>query len=406
MHSLTHDPPRLRPEAELLLLVASPDSRTGGSARFRSLLEAGLDWDYLVQAGWHSDILPLLYWHLNATWPELVPPAVLRRLQECFCRTSIRGLLLMNELVRLLKLFERHDIHALPFKGPTLAWSLYGNLALRPMGDLDVFVTGQDVRRAKQVLIDEGYRLDIDMDANEVNRRLETDFFLGFRAPNVDVRIELHWDLLHPRLRGGEGIDCIWDSVTWSHLAGQPVRTLRAEQLLMLLCIHGHRHDWERLKWIGDVGRLIAAHPDLNWPGIRRDAARMEQDPAVLMGAFLASSLLGVRLPDTIRGIVRNDRSLPPQMGLVCGRLFRPKHNLPGFREWQSYLELVDASSGELSWMFQPRSFLRYLAWVVTPNYWTRLELRVPRSFALLHYVYRPMQLVRRHGIALVDRLK
>jgi hypothetical protein len=376
------------------------------SPRLRSLVEAGLDWEYLLQAGWHSDVLPLIYWHVNATCPELVPPALLTGLQECFRRTSLRNLSLTNELVRLLKLFEKHGIQSLPFKGPSLALSLYGNVALRPTGDLDVFVAKPDIRAAKQLLINHGYRLDLEMDANEANRRLEADFFLGFRPPQGDVRIEVHWDLLHRRLRGREGIEPVWQSVTRSELAGQPVLALPVEQLLLFLCIHGHRHEWERLKWIGDVGRLIVAHPDLDWPGIRRDAARMEQERAFLMGAFLASSLLGVQLPEPLGRILRDDPSLAAQTGLICGRLFRQKHDLPGFREWLAYVQGVNGSSGEVSGAFQPRSFLRYLSAVIAPNYWSRFALQVPRWLTFLHYVHRPIQLVRRHGVALVERLR
>ena len=41
------------------------------------------------------------------------------------------GLRLTAELLRLLDLLERHAIPALPFKGPALAFALYGDVALR-----------------------------------------------------------------------------------------------------------------------------------------------------------------------------------------------------------------------------------------------------------------------------------
>jgi hypothetical protein len=370
------------------------------------LLGVDLDWAYLLQAGWHNDVLPLLYWHLNTTCPERVPPSILRELREFFCQTSVRNLAMTHELVRLLGLFRRHNIQALPFKGPSLALSLYGNVALRPVGDLDILVAKQDFRTVKQLLVDEGYRLDIEMNAEEAARRLEEDFFLGFRRPHGDIRIEIHWELLHTRLRGRAAIGSVWNSVTRSELAGQPTLALPAKELLLLLCIHGQRHDWERLKWIGDVGRLIETNPHIDWADVRRNAANMEQERAILMGTFLVSSLLGVQLPEAILRILRDAPSLAAQAGLICGRLFRPNRDLPGFREWLAYVEAVSGSSGEVSGGLQPQRRLQYLSAVIAPNYWGRFDLLVPRWLTFLHYVHRPMQLVRRHGVALFDRLR
>ncbi|MCA9471117.1 MAG: nucleotidyltransferase family protein [Nitrospira sp.] len=42
------------------------------------------------------------------------------------------------------------------------------------------------------------------------------------------------------------------------------VRSLRAEELLLILCVHGSKHVWEELKWVCDVTELIRAQ-QIGW---------------------------------------------------------------------------------------------------------------------------------------------
>ena len=57
-------------------------------------------------------------------------------------------------LFGVLDLAEQHGVRVLPFKGPTLAVLLYGELALRPTGDVDVLVSAADRETLGQALLD------------------------------------------------------------------------------------------------------------------------------------------------------------------------------------------------------------------------------------------------------------
>jgi len=43
------------------------------------------------------------------------------------------------------------------------------------------------------------------------------------------------------------------------------VSALSVEDELVLICIHGAKHFWERLMWIADVAALISAQTAINW---------------------------------------------------------------------------------------------------------------------------------------------
>jgi hypothetical protein len=90
-----------------------------------------------------------LYQSLNTTCPEAVPKANLAQLRNYFHANAQRNLFLTQELLKLLTLFKTNGISAIPYKGPVLAVAVYGNLALRQFGDLDILVHKRDVLRAK-----------------------------------------------------------------------------------------------------------------------------------------------------------------------------------------------------------------------------------------------------------------
>ena len=54
--------------------------------------------------------------------------------------------------------FERRQLRAVPYKGPVLAQSAYGDLGLRSFSDLDFLISPADFERAKQALAEIGYR--------------------------------------------------------------------------------------------------------------------------------------------------------------------------------------------------------------------------------------------------------
>ena len=148
----------LRPEDELLVLVASVGSDPERTERINALVEKGLKWDMLIESASHYGLLPLLYWHIKSNCRAAVPEAILDQLQNDFHETSKTNLLLADELLKILSHLESQGILAVPFKGPTLAVKAYGNLALRQFGDLDILLGEENLPRAKALLSAMGYQ--------------------------------------------------------------------------------------------------------------------------------------------------------------------------------------------------------------------------------------------------------
>jgi len=140
---------KILPEDELLLLCGRTTLKPENKVKIISLIEKGIDWDYLIQRAHQHRLTQLLYWNLK-NFPEDVPENVLADLKEDFQVNAQRNMLMMGELLKILKLLEAEGITAVSYKGLVLADYAYGNIALRQFGDIDIFVYRQNVLKVSR----------------------------------------------------------------------------------------------------------------------------------------------------------------------------------------------------------------------------------------------------------------
>src|SRR5258708_33692431 len=110
-----------RLEGQILICIARPSLDDGGADKLRQLLRSDLDWEYLLQMADRHCLVPLLYNHLSAVAPAMVPQRVMSRLGDINYQNTQSSFFLTGELLKLLECLEANRIDAVPFKGPTLA---------------------------------------------------------------------------------------------------------------------------------------------------------------------------------------------------------------------------------------------------------------------------------------------
>ena len=179
-----------------------------------------------------------------------MPKPTLEELREHFYANAGRNLFLAKELIKLLHLFDAHEISAIPYKGPVLAVSVYGNLAFREFGDLDILVRERDYQRAQHLLSAQGYRLmkEFDWESTFVHDSgtFAVDLHKGMTAQ--DFSSPLDFEYLSGRLQ----------RIT---VAGTEVPTLSPGDTLLMLAIQITKDSGSRyfqLAKICDMAELLA----------------------------------------------------------------------------------------------------------------------------------------------------
>src|SRR6202040_3025617 len=78
---------------------------------------------------------------------------------------------------------------------------------------------------------------------------------------------------------------------------GRDVPALSLEDELILICVHGAKHFWERLMWIADVAALISAKQTPDFNRAIAVASEVGAERILRLGLRLASDVLGAKLP-------------------------------------------------------------------------------------------------------------
>jgi hypothetical protein len=387
----------LRPEVELLLCCARTHIDSTNARRIRALVQQGVDWGYLTAMACRHGTLPLLNRGLNATCPDAVPEAVLAQLREHFEANARRNLFLTGELLRLLHLLDAHGIVAVPFKGPVLAETVYGNLALRQFIDLDILVHERHVPQAEDLLISQGYRLWAGQAEAQETARSSPGYEYTFMNGNKNVTVDLHWEIMNGHIPFPLDLERLWDRLESISLGGTTVYNLGPEDLLLILCAHGSKHgpiSKGRLIWICDVAELISVHPELDWAQVTKRASRLGSQRMLYLGLFLARDLLGTVLPGEIWERVKADPVVASLASQVRERLFTGADvPLQSAEKHAFYIRMRERWRDRLSCLL----YLVRERRILVPNAKDHAFLPLPASFSFLYYLLRPVRLVREY---------
>jgi hypothetical protein len=313
-------PPGTRPEIALLLCCARTRVDREGVEQIRTLLRADLDWQYLMQETRAQGVTPLLYRSLRSHCPEAIPQTILHQLQRHFHANAFHNLFLARELLKICKLFEAHGIPAIPFKGPTLAALAYDDLSLRRFDDLDILIDKKDLARAKELLTAQRYHFTLS-EAQEA-AYLRSHFHFHFVRADSKVIVELHWALAGKHWSFPFDFERLRERLMPVVCGGAAMPSFQPEDLLLFLCVHGSRHQWQRLMWICDIAELIRTQPRMDWQRLLGQAETSGGKRMLLLGLFLANDLLGADLPGDVWQSIREDPPVKSLAGQVWAQLF------------------------------------------------------------------------------------
>lgn len=384
-----------RPEIELLLDCARTTIDAETKDRIQRSIRENIDWIYLLQTAARHGILPLLARNLQATCPESVPVPLRFQLDDHFQNTAARNSFLTAELLKLLKLFESHGMIAIPFKGPVLASSVYGNLALRQFGDLDLFVTKQDILTAKKLLLSHGYhqQQDLGWECHFVDKenRINVDLHRSIVPDHFNLRLEFDRSRLVPFI--------IEDARVW---------TIPPEELLLLLAVQLGKDccHWKvRLIQLCDSAELIRTYPGLDWARLWERARESGCERMLSLNLFLIHQLFGTPLPESVLEKIKADPAIEPLAHHIHSRLWREPDEIP---DEPSLWSFFWSYNHRFYWKMRERPrdrWLYSLHWLKTcsraaflPNEIDYQRFRFPKTLSFLSYPLHLARLLLKHG--------
>jgi putative nucleotidyltransferase-like protein len=370
-------------EWSALLECASP---AGDPRRLADLLKS-VDWARLLVLAEEHGVEGLLAASLREVEGALVPPEIKQRLAERKRAQTFFTLRLNAELFRLLEQFRANRIGAVVVKGPVLAVQAYGDPAMRCYGDLDLLVRQQDIRRATELMSAAGFVPAVPLSAIDAGK-IPGQYL--FYKPDSKLIVELHNDFTLRYFPRRLPLEEFFARQIRVQVDGQAVPALSVEDELVLVCIHGAKHFWERLMWITDVAALVSRQTGMDWERVADSASAVEAERMLHTGLRLAADLLKLQLPGKVQAAVQADVTAA-RLAEQCGKWLPAAGNTPpGLFERAAFR--LRMRGGLLS---APAYLLR-LSFSPTEEDWNESQPGSHRGF--LDAIRRPFRLARKYG--------
>ncbi len=374
-------------EDEVLQLCSRARLDQAAVDRIKGLAGEHPDWDYLCKIAQRHGMLPLLYHQLNQTARDLVPADYLKRLKLIYQENAARNLILNAELLSIVQDLRANAIESLPFKGPTLAMMAYRDLALRCFVDLDLIVRRRDVAAAREILIARGYRPTRKLSPQQERLLLASQHNIRFSRDEGLMIVELHWRVAAELYSASVDEEELWANLETITLDNVKLKTFPPEELVYSLCIHGSRHLWERLSWIGDLAALIS-HGTIDWERLLQLSEKNRTEGMLFLGLQLANDLCGAPLPPHVHRRIATDSDTKRLAIEIAERLFRSPEYVPlsPLKTFKYNLRI------RKSWSARAR----YCAFAFSPSDDDLDAIALPRFLNFGYYLFRPIRLFRR----------
>lgn len=326
----------------------------------------------LFEYGRNHRLLPLIVERLRRARIDAETSALVQSARQALVGSSLA---LAAEHDRLLALFSANSLDVRSYKGPDLARRLWGDVAMRAMGDLDFLVRPRDVIRAHDLLIEHGYHPKVHVGPNQWRPFIRYEHDRAYVRADDGMVVELHWKYFD-RYIAFE----LTEEEVWGGDAGND-----PEIDLVVLSLHGAKHAWTSAGWIVDIAAMLIREPPNE--SILSGLARLTgTSRALTLALALASGYTGLKLEKPLAERIARDRAARELCNTTLkGPISRPRTTADTVDDPSFYLQTRER--------FVDR-FHYHWYWIFTPNIDDQNVLNAPAWLAWLNYPVRVVRLL------------
>jgi len=233
---------------------------------------------------------------------NLIPKGSLSRLKQTYYRSLSRNMILYEHFRNAVEAFSKEGISVIALKGIFLAETIYKDIGLRQMSDIDLLVKKEDIEKCRKLLLDMGYKY-TELYKSDFIKELD---LLKHLPPLVlnGVSIELHTKIHLDTPDFSVNIDDYWERSQQLTLSNMPVQSLSIEDLIQHLCLHLNDHFNEgnpQLYSIVDISEVIKKyHSKINWDFLSESCNLYNCSSIVFKYLLLIEKYFDVVIPDYI----------------------------------------------------------------------------------------------------------
>ncbi len=280
------------------------------------------DWESLLDRALRFKVGGLFYRETRRRdFPgDLVPVEVRHRLRDAYRNVATINTGLFLGVTRVLAAFAEEGLPVIALKGLSLARQVYGDIALRPMSDIDLLVKEEDLVRAGRILLTLGYG----QDCPAWESMSKGSHHLPPFRNGSSATIEVHWTIVPPDSPIRVDLDGLWKRARPIEVDDVGALALSPEDLVLHLCIHacGDLASGLDLIPLCDIAGVIRTFGGgIDWQAVTERASRWGGRKCVYLMLLLVRELLGAAPPDTVLAGARPDDYQPVFLDSALGQI-------------------------------------------------------------------------------------
>jgi len=212
-------------------------------SRVKHIIAEPLQWERVVDSAFSENIAPLLYVNLkNFGEANLVPHETLDKLKKAYYANLGRNMYLFSELRRILEAFNNKKVDTMVLKGAALANTVYSDIALRSMCDIDLLVNQEDLSCVKGIMSDLDYAVNTEVRSEEWYIKKHGFHLAPFKHNNESIAVEIHWNIAKKSYN--IDINKWWKRAITTEIDNYTTFIPSAEDMLLHLCLHLHHQNY------------------------------------------------------------------------------------------------------------------------------------------------------------------
>jgi hypothetical protein len=312
----------IAPELELVTHTSKITLGDRDRSAVKALGRGGLDWQEVLRLAEWFQVGGFLAAHLKEPDFALEAPQEIRdaayRLAE---ENRVRYVFFIEpELERILATLNRDQIPAIALKGAALNRLVYGDLGLRPVGDVDLLIEEKHLGRARRLIDELGYSQN-ESSSDESGNLDNYHYCPRLLSPDGSIEIELHRHLVRRSSALHFDVDELWSQAREREVGGHSVWILGPVDLISHLCLKFvvdrslRQHSYAALRQLADIAETIDFYAEeLDWPVLVRQAKSRSHSAPIFCALWTARHLLGLEIDpdvlDQIRPVGTDDNQL------------------------------------------------------------------------------------------------
>ncbi len=295
---------QINPEVRLIFIILNADNDIENIQHFIAS-DKLINWDKFCSYSIKHGVAALIYKKLeNLQFLHFIPANIIDLFKQQYFKNIAKNTVFIESLRLIENETFKNKIDLILLKGISLINSIYQDIGVRPMTDMDILIKKENVPLISNILESLNYGTNPIVKSKFV-KQVEHFHLPAFINKSNHVMVEPHTHIHSEKSTMNIDIIEFWKNSVPVDNYNTNIRMFSPENLIQHLCIHISTHSQSnniRLSHYYDLVKVIEKYEKngLDWETLIKDSHRFNIQSAFFPPLFLIQKYFRIKLPITL----------------------------------------------------------------------------------------------------------